>query len=924
MAEIRLLGAVEVWADGVEIDVGSAKPRMVLAALAVAPGCVVPTAVIADRVWGLRPPKKPAATLYPYLSLLRNALHPIGIGIVRRGGGYVLEAQEEDIDALRFLRVLSEAKAGRATTAELEEATALWRGIPLAGMDNCWIAEYRAELLNARLSAWLLLAEQVDCSGELAGLADDLARVVGDFPLSESLAGYLIRALAQAGRRTEALQQYVELRERLVAELGEEPSDEVQALHLAVLRREPGLANRSQPQTRQRQAVPRQLPSTTRNFVGRDVELKTLDGLLFGGGSSAGVICAVAGTAGIGKTTLALHWAHRVADQFPDGQLFVDLRGFDPTCTPTAPADALRACLDALGTHPDRVPQGLEAQSALFRSITAGRRLLIVLDNARDVDQVRPLIPATPGCAVLVTSRNLLTGLVAELGAHSMKLDLLSPAEAKALLSYRIGPDRVAAEAVAVATLAGQCNFLPLALAVLAAEAAHTPDLSLASLADHLVDDSNRLDQLDTADPMTSVRTVLSWSYAAQDPAERRLFRLLGLHPGPEISLAAAASLIGEPPKEVARLLRRLCQATLLDSPARDRYSHHDLLRAYACEVVMAGESRADREAAQRRVIDYYIHMAYRAVGHLNPDRDEFSLGEPSPGVELADFADVHEALAWYAAELTVILRLVDTSKAAGRWAECWQLADLAARYLGRQGRWRDAIAVEQVGLASAEALGDPAALGLVHRGIAYFSALAGQHAEARQHLRRALEFTRATGDRLRLAYALGLGGFVSAQRQQFAPALAYARNSLALYAAQGSRRGQHRALGSISWYLARLGRLDDAAIYARQALQIAEELGDVKSQAGAHDTLGYLSHQGRRHDEAAHSYRAAARLSRRIGDKYYLAAALHSLGEVHSDVGDFGAARAAKTEALRIFDELEHPRAELLRAELRDLHTKR
>ncbi len=906
MAEIRLLGAVEVWADGVELDIGSAKPRMVLAALAVAPGNAVPIEVIADRVWGLRPPKQPAATLYPYLSLLRNALRPVGIEIVRRSGGYVLETQEEVVDSVRFLRVLSEASANRATIAELEDAIALWRGVPLAGMDSCWSTAYRAELSNARLSAWLLLAAEAERSGQLAGLADDLTGLVCDFPLAEPLFGYLIRSLVQAGRRAEALQQYVELRERLIAELGEEPGDELQALHLSVLRREPEVTN---------QRMPRQLPSTTRHFVGRAAQLEVLDRLLSGDGPP--VICAIAGTGGIGKTTLALHWAHRVADRFPDGQLFLDLHGFDPTCTPTDPADAVRACLDALGTHPARVPDGLEAQAALFRSIIAGRRFLIVLDNARNVEQVRPLIPAAPGCVVLVTSRNLLTGLIAELGAHSMMLDLLSPAEAKALLSDRIGADRVDAEPAAAATLAEQCHFLPLALSVCAAEAAHAPNLPLASLADHLTDGRNRLDRLDTADPMTSVRTVLSWSYAAQGPAERRLFRLLGLHPGPEISLAAAASLAGATPTETRQQLRRLCQATLLNSPAHDRYTHHDLLREYAGEVVSAGESAADCQAARRRVIDHYLHMAYRAVGHLNPGRDEFMLDAPGPGVELDDIKDVEQALAWFAAELAILVRLVDLAVDTGLWDQCWQLADLTATYLTRQGRWRDALAIGQVGLSSAQLLNDPTALGLAHRLLAYCSARTGDYVEGRHHLRRALEQTRATGCRLRLAYVLSFGAFVAFSGERFGQALAYAENALALFVAQGSRRGELRIRESISWYLARLGRPDEAATHARAALQIADELGDGKSEAGVHTTLGYLNHRDRRHDEAARSYQQAVHLSRRSGDRHYLANALRSLGDVHTDLGGHRAARAAKTEALRIFEELDYPQANSLRTEL-------
>ncbi|WP_328993675.1 tetratricopeptide repeat protein [Kribbella sp. NBC_01245] len=915
MTEIRLLGQVEVWADGAELDVGSAKPRLVLAALAVAPGRVVPTEVIVDRVWGDHPPNQPAATLYPYLSSLRRALRDTGIGLTRRGGGYVLDVPETAVDAVRFAQGLIRAKEREAATADLREAIGLWRGVPLSGLDSSWAARYRESLSNDRLSAWLLLAERMDASGALGELSDDLALLIGDYPLSEPLCSFVIRALVCTGRRAEALRCYAQLRERLIDELGVEPSEELQSLHLAILRRESKVAGRRQYPTAR--DVPRQLPPITRHFAGRDAELTNLDTMLAAGeDASAVVISAIAGTAGIGKTTLALHWAHRVADRFPDGQLFVELHGFDPTGKPTAPAEAVRACLDALGAHPDRVPQGLEEQVALFRSLTADRRLLMVLDNARDAEQVRPLIPAAQGSVVLVTSRNHLTGLIAEFGAHSITLDLLSPADAETLLSERIGSDRVATEPAAAATLAQQCNYLPLALSVLAAEAAQTPELSLATLADQLADGRHRLDRLDTADPMTSVRTVLSWSYDAQDPAAQRLFGLLGLHPGPDISVSAAASLAGSGRTETALVLRRLCRATLLSNSGPDRHSHHDLLRAYAGEVA-AEISPADRDTALRRVLDHYLHTAYRAVGHLNPSRDVFALDPPLTGVQPDDPVNSSSALDWFAAELSVLVRLVDVAAGAAFPAHCWQLADLVARYLGRQGRCDDAIAVEQVGLAAAQTLDDPGAMGLIHRGLAYYCARTGRHAEGREHIHRALELARASGDRLRLAYALGVGGFVMAQRPRYRSALAYAENSLALYEAEGSRPGQLRTLVSIGWYLAQLGEMDDAIVCSRRALEIADESGDLKAQAAAHDTLGYLNRRRGQHDEAIRAYQQAVQLFGTIDDRFYVATGLQRLGDVQAEAGDLTAARETWARALVVFEELGHPLAEQLRDKL-------
>lgn len=914
MAEIRLLGAVEVWAGETEIDIGAAKQRLVLAALAAEPRKAVPIDVLADRVWGDRLPMRPSGALYQYVSMLRRALRPIGVGIVRRNGGYLLDVRDTAVDALRFQRQLSAAKEGdpEATADALRSTLALWRGVPLTGLDSSWAISYREGLTEARLAAWLQLAERMADAGALSEVSDDLVRIAREYPMSEPLAGFVIRALVEAGRRAEALRFFAMLRDRLIQELGEEPNEKLQALHTSVLRGDRVLTTPAATDTGHQ--VPRQLPAAPRGFVGRRTELSTLDDQL-ATAARAIAISTVVGSAGIGKTTLALHWAHQVKDRFPAGQLFVNLRGYDPTSPPTEPAEALRTCLEAIGTPSEQVPADLEARAAMFRSLTAERPLLVILDNARDSAQVRPLIPTASGCAVVITSRDRLTGVVAQFGARPILLDLLSTADARSLLVERIGSRRADSAPAAVTTLAKQCANLPLALSVLAAHTAMQPGKSLAELARQLTaDDRTRLDRFDTADPATSVRAVFSCSYDALEPDPRRLFRLLGLHPGPDISVPLAASLLGADRAGTEAALRRLCRASLLTEHVPDRYACHDLLRSFAAEAAQADESADERDAAVRRLLDHYLHTAYQAIGLLNPGRDELNLGRAHPGAQPEYLADVDAALAWFAIELPGIRSSIEAESTAWHTAGRWRLADLTARFLGRQGRWHDAISVGQIGVVAAERTGDSSAVAMTHRGLAYFHTRTGRFDEARRHSRRSLDLYRSNDDPVGLARALEIAAFGPAERQDFSTAIRYTENALKLFATQADQIGQLRCLGSIGWFRAQLGELGPAGDCISEALRLAEELGDLKSLAAAHHTFGYLRHREHRYAAAIRSYEQAEQVYRRVGDRYYVAIALQSIGDVRSDAGDAHAARAAWEDALDIFDELGHARAGVLR----------
>jgi transcriptional regulator with XRE-family HTH domain len=552
--------------------------------------------------------------------------------------------------------------------------------------------------------------------------------------------------------------------------------------------------------------VPAQLPADVTGFAGRSDQLGRLTKLLDSGDRPATVvISAIAGTAGVGKTALAVHWAHQVLARFPEGQLYVNLRGFDPAGTAATPAEVLRSFLDALDVPAQRVPAGLDAQTALYRSLLAGRRMLVLLDNARDADQVRPLLPGTPGCLVLVTSRNQLAGLIAGAGALPLPLDLLDPDEARELLARRIGMDRITAEPGAVDEIVERCARLPLALAIVAARAAIQPGLPLAVLATELHHLQERLDTLATGDAGTDVRSVFSWSYQQLSRPAARLFRLLGVHPGPDLGTSAAASLAGIPPERVRPMLAELVRAHLVTERVPGRYALHDLLRAYAGELAASGEPEADRQAAVRRLLDHYLGSAHRAEAVLNPTRDVIELIPPLAGVTVDVLESAEATTAWFTAEYQVLMAAVPLAVDAGLDRHAWQLAWSMARFLDRRD-FRDAAAIQRIALEAAQRLGDPAAQGFSHLRCGRIYWLLGQYDEAQVHLEHALEAYRQLGDDAKQGDVhRGLGGMLDRQGR-YRDALHQVEQALARYRASGHRVGQAYTLNDIGWSHAQLG----------------------------------------------------------------------------------------------------------------------
>ncbi|MER7673169.1 tetratricopeptide repeat protein [Kitasatospora sp. NPDC096128] len=673
------------------------------------------------------------------------------------------------------------------------------------------------------------------------------------------------------------------------------------------------------------QSGPRQLPMAIRHFTGRADELRSLDALLADvtPGCGAVVISAIAGTAGVGKTTLAVHFGHRVADRFPDGQLFADLRGFDPARTPVDAAEVARGFLDALGVPALRVPADPDGQLALLRSRLAGTRTLVVLDNVREAEQVRPLLPGCPTCLVVVTSRNRLPGLVALDGAVPLALDVLSREEARELFARRLGAATVAEQQDAADELIELCARLPLALNIAAARAADHPGTPLDVWARELRDSRMRLDLLSAGDSRADVRVVLSWSYRALAPQAARLFRLLGLHPGPTISVAAAASLAGRSLPRTRALLEDLHRAHLITAPELGRYTFHDLLRAYAAEQAAALEPPQERAGATRRMLDHYLHTAHRAACLAYADDaawQPLDLAAPAAGVTPEELGDRQRALAWYREEQPVLERVVDASHAAGSDVHTWQLVGAQVPFLLKSGLWQQWQRASETALSAAERTGDLGRRAHAHRWLGQVHRSQDRQAEAQRELRLSLGLFEALGDRpregrTRLDLAIAHG-----EVRADAEAVTESRRALELFESIGDPSGQALALNSIGWYLAQQGELREALPHCRRGLELAREVGNLPGQSSIWDSIGFIHHQLGEYHEALPAYRESLSLRRAIGD-YFLQADIHThLGDTHLALGDADSARADWTRGLAILEDLQHRDADAVRARLHRL----
>lgn len=685
---------------------------------------------------------------------------------------------------------------------------------------------------------------------------------------------------------------------------------------------DPELASAAARRQSSAERVPRQLPAAVAHFAGRTAELATLTDLLRRRTETGGtvVISAISGTAGVGKTALAVHWAHQAADDFPDGQLYVNLRGFDSSGKAMAPEEAVRSFLDALHVPPERIPVDLEAQAALYRSQLAGKRMLVLLDNARDSAQVRSLLPGARTCLVIVTSRHQLTSLIAADNAHSINLDLLTDREARQLLAQRLGADQVAAEPDAVEEIITRCARLPLALALVAAHATIRPNGGLRQLAAELRDTQQRWLTLTGDDPTTDVRTVFSWSYHALTPDAARLFRLFGLHPGPDLSAAAATSLTGS--GTIRPVLTELTRASLLVEYPLGRYSLHDLLRSYATYLAHTIDSRRQRHTATLRVLEHYLHTAHAANRLIDPTRDPITLTPPQPQVAPEHLADHQQAMDWLTVEHPVLRAAVDHAVATGFDHAAWRLSWTLRTFLHRRGHWRDLAAIGGIAVAAGQRLAHPGAQSHGHHTLADAYIRLGRFDDAHVHLSHALDLTTRIGDRTGQAHTHVHLGYLWSKRNDYPRALDHAEQALDLYRITGHQIGQALALRAVGWYHGLAGEHRKALTACGQALTLNQDLGNRYGQALTWDSLGYAHHQLGHNTQAITCYQQARTLFRDLGDQYNEAEILTHLGDAHRAARDLETACDIWRQALAILDDLDHPDADQVRVRLHEAGT--
>ncbi|GAA2136850.1 AfsR/SARP family transcriptional regulator [Glycomyces algeriensis] len=899
--EFRILGPLEVLHDDVAVPVRSPLQCRALAVLLLDAESPVPMHRMIAAMWDDEPPTTARRQVQNTIAALRRLLAAAD-PIEHAGDGYRLRQHRSDLAA--FTTEVAQAKRESdpaATERLLAAALRRWRGPVLGGHGgnliksiSAGLEERRLDALEARFAALLEL-------GRHGESVDELRTAVVSHPDRQRLTGQLMLALYRCGDRAAALRAFETLRGRLAEELGIDPDRTVRDLHTAILREDPALTLAPDPvpssMRHDASSAPSLLPGAIPGFTGRESELDRLSALVDDGARLA----IVAGSGGVGKTTLALHWARAIAHRFPDGQLYADLHGFDPAGTADRPESVIRRFLEALGIPAERIPDACDARTDLYRSTLANRQVLVILDNAKDAAQVRPLLPGGTGTFTLATSRNRMTGLITTEGADLVQVEALDRQQAKEILERRLGARRVNAEPIAVESIIDMCGGLPLALAVLATRAAVQSEFPLAHFVEQLRGVESGLSAFAEDDPLTDVTTVFSWSIGALSDEAARLFRLLGLHPGPYCTPAAAASLAGRPLSAVRALFAELHGASLISEPLPNEFHIHDLLRAYAREL--AAEAPAVSAEATARLIDHYLYHGCTAAELIAPRPRVPVAGDPRPGVHCQPIADRSAALAWFAAEYPVLLNLIDQTTDP---ETAWNLAWVPVTWLNDLGRRSEIIRTQIAALAAAEQLSDVTKQLYSHRIIANQSIFTDNAHVSEKHLQRALQLCEAADvlDRGFVHHHFAL--FLATVKDDASRALAYERTAFTAFQEAGSEFGQAEALSSIGRLLAHLGvpgRLDEALTSCQEALALLEKLDNLCAQIPVWDNIAFIHHRSGRTAEAFASFGKAIAIARSLNAVMNEAETSVGLGRVHAELGQAAEARAAWERAIEILE---------------------
>ncbi|MEU6879426.1 BTAD domain-containing putative transcriptional regulator [Streptomyces sp. NPDC046712] len=949
-----VLGPVRAWRGGEALPSGSPQQRALLAALLMRDGRTATAAELIDAIWGDEPPSQALAAVRTYASRLRKILAP-GV-LVSDAGGYAIRVPAGVVDLNVAQELAAEAEKLRAAgdrgeaRSRLGKALALWDGEPLASVPGPYaetqrarLEEWRLQLLEARLDMDLEVGAHAEAVSELTALT-------AAHPLRERLRELLMLALYRSGRQAEALAVYADTRRLLADELGVDPCPELSRLQQRILQADTELA-RPVEESAPAPVVarPAQLPATVPDFTGRSSFVRELGDRLATAEGSVMAVSALAGIGGVGKTTLAVHVAHEARPHFPDGQLYVDLQGAGARAA--APETVLGAFLRALGTPDSAIPDSLEERAALYRSTLDGRRILVLLDNARDAAQIRPLLPGTAGCAALVTSRIRMVDLA---GAHLVDLDVMSPEEALQLFTRIVGTERVSAEREAALDVVAACGFLPLAIRIAASRLAARRTWTVAVLAAKLADERRRLDELQAGD--LAVKATFELGYGQLEPAQARAFRLLGLADGPDISLAAASAVLDLPLHDTEDLLEALVDTSLLESAAPGRYRYHDLVRLYARACAERDEQPpVERERALSRLLDFYLSTAARVYAIERPGDRLVDHLEPTEHEGLT-FTDRHAAQDWLYREANCLLACVRQS--AGSEGTLRRAVDLlwASIDLGESGA--NSKQYESVATAlrdAVRAIGDEHAEARSLMALSNVQAHTGRFDEADLDAEHAARLAARTGDGLTVAWAANARGIIAIYQNRHVDGEQHLTEAINGFQADGNRPSEASALCNLSRVHLAMGRVTSAISLAERGIAIYDSMGHSLRGANGRYALGLALTEDRQHAAGAEALREALsvfrdsrqrlwegmtlfriaelELSARrpaqaaalaeqalavlngIGGEWRRANVLTVLGHALSGLGQIGRAQVCWRDALAIHESLDSPEADALRS---------
>ncbi|MGS2640313.1 BTAD domain-containing putative transcriptional regulator [Streptosporangium sp. LJ11] len=953
---LRVLGPVDIWRDERSISVLGPKQRTLLALLVVRANRVVPHDRLLTALWAGKPPATSRRLLHNYLWSVRRLLDDANT-LVGTPTGYSLRLRPGDSDLDVFL---SETATGRSAMAagdaakaseRLGAALALWRGPALDGTQPDFQAVEGAALEELRVAALLDRIEADLVLGRHAELLGELRLLVAEHPLNEGFHGQLMRAFHRIGRTAEALEVFRAARRHFREELGLDPGEELVRLHQSILAGEPAAGDipAERALTSPPATVPRQLPADIARFTGREESLRRLDLLLSAdpGGASAVVITAITGTPGIGKTALATRWGHRVADRFPDGQLYVNLHGYSQG-QPVTGAQALYQFLRGLGVATDEIPHEADERASMYRSILAGRRMLVVLDNAAKAEQVRPLLPGSSLCKVVITSRDSLRGLSVTHDVHTLTLDLLSPGEARTLLGAVLGEDRIRDEDEAVLELVRLCGHLPLALRLAAAHLSSRPTLSVAGFVTRLLRE-NRLTALDIEeDPHIGVRAAFETSYGSLPEPARRTFRLLGLHPGPDIGVDEVVALARSSVDDVRAALDTLIGAHLVQHGTGGRFVMHDLVSLFARERAESDDSEPARRGALVQLFDWYLHAARAAMEHVNTDYSGITLVSEPPSHGIPVFDDHDSATEWLDAEYPALMSAVNHAAEHEWFGYAWQIAYTLDYFFYLRDRVDDWVTVHQTALSAVRQTGDRHGEGRVLNALGAANMFSGKIDRCLEYQRQALDLSRAVGDRKEEAYALGrlgysllwAGDFRQAIRNCvkaielfnrfddehgeatviFALGIAYLRMGRSLDALRcvdrclaferkaGNRNDEAYTLNVLGDVHESLGDLTTALDLYQQSIQLNRSVGNHRLEVNSVNGIGRIRRWQKRHAEALEHHRDALTRIREMKDQYAECEILMDLGTTLLATGDGRAAAENQQAALDIALTVKNP----------------